>query len=145
MTDNFWRYFWAPAAWAAILFIQSSIPDVDPPFRLSRWDDKWAHVLIYAPLGFLVLRALHQARPQKPKTVLFWLAVLLGCAYGVSDEIHQHFVPGRSCDWRDGIADGLGVLAGALFYLYLLKKKNAPRAAPQKAKRPHPKIEPEKL
>jgi VanZ family protein len=38
--------------------------------------------------------------------------VLLGVAYGASDELHQHFVPGRSVEFGDWVADSLGVCAG---------------------------------
>ena len=123
MTSNFWRYFCAPLAWAVVLFIQSSIPDPDPPLRFSRWDDKWAHVLIYAPLGFLVMQALAQRRAGTITPALFWLAVLAGSAYGASDEIHQFFVPGRSPDWRDWVADTAGVILGAYFCLRKTKKR----------------------
>ncbi len=132
MTGNFWRNFWAPLAWAAVLFVQSSIPDLDPPLHLSRWDDKWAHLLIYLPLGFLLLRAVAQGRLAKTQRALFWLALLLGSAYGASDEIHQFFVPGRSPDWRDWIADSIGVALGAWIFVKIqgnlsgLKKKTKP-------------------
>jgi VanZ family protein len=33
--------------------------------------------------------------------------------YGVSDELHQLFVPGRNCDWHDVVADAAGSLLGA--------------------------------
>ncbi|MGH7497104.1 MAG: VanZ family protein [bacterium] len=116
MTNNFWRSFWTPVAWAAVLFIQSSIPDFDPPLHLSRWDDKWGHVLIYMPLGFLLRRALTRSKTSIPERRLFLLTLLIGSLYGVSDEIHQYFVPGRSPDWRDWIADSIGVALGAWIF-----------------------------
>ena len=39
---------------------------------------------------------------------------LIGAAYAVTDEIHQLFVPGRSCEFRDICIDAIGVLAGVL-------------------------------
>ena len=36
--------------------------------------------------------------------------------YGISDEIHQSFTPGRTPDWRDALADMIGGLAGALIF-----------------------------
>lgn len=107
----------APLLWAAILFLQSSIPDVDPPIRLTDWDDKWAHLLIYMPLGFLLMRALLQMRAGASSALLFVLAISIGALYGIFDEVHQHFVPGRHMDWRDAVADGVGVVLGSWLYL----------------------------
>jgi VanZ family protein len=38
------------------------------------------------------------------------LTAALGSLYGIIDEIHQHFVPGRNCDIRDWFSDTLGAL-----------------------------------
>ena len=39
---------------------------------------------------------------------------LIGTAYAVTDEFHQSFVPGRSCEFRDIVIDSCGVLTGVL-------------------------------
>jgi VanZ family protein len=69
--------------------------------------DKLLHVLAYLILGSLLLRAAHggvtSLRPW-PTAVAFALTV----AYGVSDELHQIFVPGRVASVADGIADAVG-------------------------------------
>jgi VanZ family protein len=41
------------------------------------------------------------------------LAAALGTLYGVSDEIHQHFVPPRTPDILDVVADSIGACLGA--------------------------------
>ena len=41
-------------------------------------------------------------------------AWLIGTAYAVTDEFHQSFVPGRSCELRDVMIDSCGVLTGVL-------------------------------
>jgi VanZ family protein len=51
--------------------------------------------------------------------------VAAGSLYGVSDEIHQAFVPGRSSDVLDWMAD----TAGTLVALYLFRRLRARRAA----------------
>jgi VanZ family protein len=62
--------------------------------------------------GFLVGRALASGRGLGWAGV--WaLSFLLATLYGVTDEVHQSFVPGRNPDWRDVVADGLGALLGA--------------------------------
>ncbi len=116
MNRHFWKIYLPPLAWAALLFIQSSIPNIKAPMKITKWDDKWIHAVIYLPLGFLLLRALRQSYPYHSLATLFFATCLLGTAYGFSDELHQYFVPGRFSDWRDAVADAVGVvLGGALF------------------------------
>ena len=73
---------------------------------------KTAHFSIYAMLGALaysaVSTALSGSAPRIP------LSFLIGALYAVSDEIHQSFVPGRSCELRDMAIDSAGVLLGVL-------------------------------
>jgi VanZ family protein len=99
-----WR--WGPAvAWAALIFILSSIPDLGT--GLGGWDvllRKLAHAAEFAILGALLVRALR--RPG-------W-AVALGIAYAVSDELHQSFVPGRQGSALDVALDSVGVVLGAV-------------------------------
>ena len=107
--------FWQSAMPAAVSELESdSIVS-----RLAEWlqadEDlvsfvvrKSAHFTEFLILGvslFLTVRDLRK-RPS------FWIPWLIGAAYAVSDELHQHFVPGRSCEVRDMIIDACGVLAG---------------------------------
>lgn len=41
--------------------------------------------------------------------------------YGITDEIHQLFVPGRSGQVKDVIIDGAGSIVGILVYVFLNK------------------------
>ena len=97
---------WLPAAaWAALIFALSSIPSLDS--GLGAWDfvlRKVAHVTEYAILGALLVRA-----TRTPA-----VAVALGTAYAVTDEVHQHFVEGRNGSPLDVGIDAIGVAAGAL-------------------------------
>ena len=49
--------------------------------------------------------------PVVRERITAWLA---GTLYAMTDEIHQSFVPGRSCELRDMGIDSCGVLAGVL-------------------------------
>ena len=52
---------------------------------------------------------------------------LIGTAYAVTDEIHQMFVPGRSCELRDVAIDSCGVATGILLCTIIKKwKKGRP-------------------
>jgi VanZ family protein len=92
-------------AWAGLIFVLSSIPDLGT--GLGAWDlalRKAAHAAEFAVLGFLLARAVGRDRP----------ALALGIAYAVSDEVHQHFVPGRLGSPLDVLVDAVGVVVGVL-------------------------------
>jgi VanZ family protein len=55
-------------------------------------------------LGFLLMRA----------TGAEWASLALGIAYAISDEAHQHFVPGRLGSPLDVAIDAIGVSVGVL-------------------------------
>ena len=104
-----WR--WGPAVCLMVLiFVVSSLSSPpDPP-----GPDVSAHALAYAALGVLILRGLANARWQDVTFGLAAAAVGLTALYGLSDEIHQRFVPGRVADVRDLIADTIGALVGVV-------------------------------
>lgn len=103
---------WVPALlWAAAIFTLSAQPRLVALPWVFGWD-KLQHCAAYAIGGAALGHAL-RARAAGPWP---WAAAALGSLYGVSDEIHQYFVPGRSSDWRDWVADTLGVLAGIFLY-----------------------------
>lgn len=87
--------------WMALIFYWSSQPslpiDAHPQSALLH---RLAHVLVYAVLGPLVRLAV-DALPAPAR-----LAFVISLAYGVSDEVHQAFVPGRTATLRDVLLDG---------------------------------------
>jgi VanZ family protein len=111
---------WVPAAtWAAVLFFLSSRDTL--PVDLGGGLDKVAHFGAYLVLGFLL--AFGANRLSLP----LWLAVVLGFAYGLLDELHQSTVPGRHADLGDWIADAAGTLAGVLLFVLVIRiRKTAP-------------------
>ena len=108
------RYLWIPVViYCAGIFGLSSLQS--PPESISFLPDKLAHAVLYAGLGFLTARCL--ARTRGMKTLSFCIfATLFALAYGITDEIHQRFVPGRSPELGDIGADTVGGLVGALIY-----------------------------
>lgn len=73
---------------------------------------KAAHFCIYAALGFFTAQLAVQYKIKIKQAVL--RAVLFSGAYAVTDELHQYFVPGRSCELRDVCIDTLGAFFGAV-------------------------------
>jgi hypothetical protein len=107
---------WLPVVvWAGLIFTLSSIPDLGT--GLGGWDlalRKAAHVVEYAVLGALLFRAVSlPAQPTANGSTPIW-AWLLGAAYAASDELHQHFVPGRQASALDLAIDAAGVAVGVL-------------------------------
>lgn len=100
--------------WAAVLFYLSSLRFDQGPPSLPL-NDKVLHGLLYLILG----GALAWARMilERRGHLAFILAGLL---YGVSDEIHQYFVPGRTPSVQDWLADAVGLAVGYLLVTRLL-------------------------
>ena len=95
---------------------------------------KTAHFLEYALLGVLVCLAL--GIDVKKKAHLLGAALAFCSFYAVTDELHQYFVPGRSCQIKDVMIDSSGALTGICFCMlagFVLKKiKNKRRNVRQK-------------
>jgi len=94
-----------------LIFAASSITDLGP---LPGVSDKSGHTIGYALLGALLLRALAGGRLSGVTWGRAVAAVVLATLYGVSDEFHQAFVPGRSADRFDVLADGIGATVAVL-------------------------------
>ena len=74
-------------------------------------------------------KAANQAKMPAPAWRNCFISWLAGTLYAVTDEIHQTFVPGRSCELRDMGIDSCGVLTGALAVsLVILLKERKPSA-----------------
>lgn len=93
---------------------------------------KWAHVCLYFLLG--VTAALTVCAFRLVRTHPDGLAFLQGGAlalgtcllYAISDELHQHFVPGRACLPTDILVDAIGFVPGVLLVCgvwYFLRRR----------------------
>lgn len=98
-----WAYV---AAIAGLIVIASSRSAVEGP-KVEHFD-KVVHFSVYGLLATLVVRAW-----GRPRSV--W-AVVAVSAFGVSDELHQHFTPGRSMEFADWVADTLGAAVAVWGY-----------------------------
>jgi VanZ family protein len=98
-----------------LIFIQSSYPSIKRAPELPYFD-KVLHCIAYALLGALFFRAFKTTRIKNKVNLLWVLSVLLSSLYGIGDEIHQYFVPYRSADLMDVLADILGAVMGVYFY-----------------------------
>ncbi|WOB09910.1 VanZ family protein [Piscinibacter gummiphilus] len=84
-----------------------------PPQLATAWWDKANHSLAFLALTFTACLAF----PRPGRGV--WLVIVGLLAFGAGIEVVQAFVPGRSCEWADLLADSVGIAAGVLVTLPL--------------------------
>jgi len=102
---------WGPfIAALVVVFWLSSLSYV--PGTRYVWD-KALHTVGYAGLGLLALRAFHGGfnAPRVAPTLFAASVVIL---WGISDEFHQSFVPGRDASALDVVADAVGFTVAVL-------------------------------
>ena len=78
------------------------------PSILEEVGDKTLHALEYGVLGVLVYRALRGAAGAWAAAHALPLAIMGALVFGVTDEVHQAYVPRRDADLWDLVADGIG-------------------------------------
>lgn len=99
-----------------IIDIITSIINIKDTGLLSLIIRKLAHFTEYFILGILVINLI----TRYDKKII--IAILLCIIYATSDEIHQIFVPGRSCQITDIMIDSLGSIMGIYLYKLITKK-----------------------
>jgi len=118
MANTKFNKYWLPVIiYAIIIFIHSSIPESELVEEVGV-SDKLLHLLGYAVLGYLFLRALFNYGYDTGKRQLILLAIFYSTLYGISDEIHQCFVPLRSPEVMDAVFNFFGSTLGAVAYNY---------------------------
>lgn len=121
---RFLKYHFPFLAWLLIIFIQSSFPAVELPKVEFFSADKIVHMGVYGLLAALCFISFIHIEKQNLFTgsAYLWSAIIT-ILYGASDEIHQYFVPNRSSELQDWLADIAGIIIMlALIKLFLSKK-----------------------
>lgn len=88
-----------------IFYLSSGPVTVDLP-----GSDKLYHMAEYGILSFLLYNALSSSFKRERPWKIVLLAIILTVLYGISDEFHQLFVPSRSADVYDVVADASGAI-----------------------------------
>jgi len=96
--------------YAALIFILSSIPHLTPPKLEFILFDKIIHFALYSFLSYLLFFAFFKTQKNLFHKNAHLFSISIGILYALTDELHQKFVPGRSCDFFDFLADGIGVI-----------------------------------
>jgi VanZ family protein len=105
-----------------VIFLLSSIPgrseagsDAWNPFLLiSPTVQNLFHVPVYTGLAWLWCQTFNQTNMSRSMTNV--LAILLTIGYGVLDEWHQYYVPGRYASLSDLLFDAVGAIVGVILY-----------------------------
>jgi VanZ family protein len=87
------------------------------------WLDKWVHIFLFMILVILWSKLYsHKKNTQSASHKIFFKIMVVGCFYGIAMEfVQKYFIPFRSFDLGDIIADGVGCLAG---FFYSIKKSD---------------------
>ncbi len=110
----------------------SEVEETGRAESLGRYTGEIAHGIEYLVLSALLMRALVAWRPASaapgsgPRLArLGAVAIAISALYGVSDEWHQTFVPGRAAEAKDVLIDFAGALVGSAAYaaLYLIWRR----------------------
>jgi VanZ family protein len=120
---NFLSHWLPLVAYCLAIYIQSDYPSPEriPTFAFS---DKILHFLAYGLLAILFFRA-YATLPLKDRiNMMILLSIGSATLFGISDEIHQYFVPFRQADILDAIANAIGSICGVIIFYYWKVKKN---------------------
>ena len=105
--------------YCSFIFWLSSKPTLPAPMLFTH-QDKIFHMGAYFIMGILAWRFFNDlfAKP----IIVFLISLCFSSIYGISDEWHQSYVPGREADILDWLADTLGALI-ALVTIQLTKRR----------------------
>lgn len=109
------------AVYWIIIFILTSLPgNVALDMHVS---DKIEHFGAYGLLSVLLYSTLYfQKRYKIFNSYPATFTLLLSSFYGMADELHQLFVPGRSADVLDWAADFIGSLLAVIITRFIIQK-----------------------
>ena len=113
--------FWLPVlAFVAAILAVSSVPNLKSPLPFLN-GDKFIHAGEYVVLGLLLVRALRATLRVSRPLFAAMIAIGLVVVVGSVDELLQYFVPGRSCDILDLLADTTGGAIAQLIYVAFVR------------------------
>ena len=116
------RPWWPALAYMALIWSVSSLSSPpstrDLPFR-----DKGVHAVEYGVLAVLTARGFAASLGPGAGLRLVVYNVTLGSFWGLVDEIHQAYVPGRSSELADVLADFIGAVLGTGVYVVVRRRR----------------------
>lgn len=112
--EGHWRALW-PVLLALTVFVASSQP-IPGEFGsiIARWD-KVVHFFVFGVMALLIAR-LRFVQEKMPLGAMS--AIVIVAAFGITDELHQAWTPGRFCSLDDWLADVLGAVTFVTAYVH---------------------------
>lgn len=117
------RHYLPALFWAILILTVSSIPHLPPLTDKIKIGDKIAHFLEYFVFGALIAHMLRQMNKSILRILL--MTSVIGTIYGILDELHQLFIPGRITDPLDMTADALGAILASLIYIWWQNRRDS--------------------
>ncbi len=115
--------YWGPVvAYAGMVFFfsaQSHPEEQLPSILVKDVNDKVLHTVEYAVLGGLCYQAFRWGVSGQAASRALLFAIVTASLYGMTDEVHQLFVPFRESSWLDWLADTVGAVIGAMSWRFL--------------------------
>jgi VanZ family protein len=112
--------------WMAVIFSFSMLPGKEAVGALPLWyfiERKGAHIVEYAVLTLLAFNYFRLVFERESFQRVVLLSAMLALTYGVTDELHQAFVPFRGAKFSDVFIDGIGILLASLTLFFFRKKQ----------------------
>ncbi len=110
-------------ACAVVIFSLSHIPGRSLPGNTG-FLSYIAHFSEYLVFASLFVIAFTGGKLKTWQVIV--IAIMIASAYGVTDEFHQSFIPGRSPDPVDWLTDTVGASVGAILTTLVLRRIDAP-------------------
>ncbi|MEK6531095.1 MAG: VanZ family protein [Deltaproteobacteria bacterium] len=116
-------FYWLPLALYTGFIVVFSVRPVPEDLPDLPDIDKLYHFIAYFLLGFLWARALDSsalafAGGNRKKGALAFAAIM-AFLFGVLMEVVQYFIPERSAEVVDALANGAGAISGAFVFGYI--------------------------
>ncbi|MBN1233592.1 MAG: VanZ family protein [Candidatus Coatesbacteria bacterium] len=111
---------WLPSIiWGIFILTITTIPGPElPKIPLFPGADKLAHFFLYGIFGYFLTKA---SRISFNLITSIFFPLCIGVIFAMIDELHQKYIPGRSCDIIDFTADTLGIIIGFLLTWRIIK------------------------
>lgn len=117
------KRFIPPAVVMVTIFVLSHQPGGILPLSALPGIDKIAHMAVYGLLAATLIRAFSYRPRQAWSGRVVTMTIVWCLLYGITDEFHQSFIPGRSVSGLDVLADTAGALLVGTVWLFLRRSR----------------------